>query len=379
MMNGIQDMRAIAGQLGFATLLTLFLAGLFVYVMTRNYRLMIAEEFQPDLIDGEKLLDRLNVTGRLTSTQTIVTDRRILQLHLGWLFSRRRVFAIAWVDVHSVMFRRSVAWLAILLAAITSGRINPAAFLLLLWGLESRVYAIVFETPFALMPWTHIRVASGNRGALSDFSRCYRRAHAIWVQMRCEKVPAISVSAPAATTNHETDFALGRRVWVFLLGIIACAFLQRFAEGQVSFDSMLFGPIYLAAPVAAARLNRRDGRWVALLGVVGILTVKFPSIGLWGILASKGGMPYIAEYFGVLLTFLIMSEAASAISRMGQPSLSAFATLLWIPYVFIHMPGAALDLGLIARATAAVGVASLAAILASSMVLDDSVETAPRK
>jgi hypothetical protein len=64
---------------------------------------------------------------------------------------------------------------------------------------------------------------------------------------------------------------------------------------------------------------------------------------------------------------------------MGQPSLSAFATLLWIPYVFIHMPGAALDLGLIARATAAVGVASLAAILASSMVLDDSVETAPRK
>ncbi len=373
MKNPIQAIAAFAGQLGIEALFTLFLVGLFVYVMTRNYRRMIREEFRPNLLEGEKLLDRLDVTGLITSTRTIFTDRRVLQLYLGWFFSRRKVFSIAWVDTHSVVFKRSVAWLAFILAAFISGRINPITFLLILWGLDSRAYAIVFETPFALMPWTRVRVASRNRAALPEFARFYQRAHAVWAQMRGEMTPATTVSGPEAIVIQETDFALGKTVWVSILVVMACAFIQRIAEGNVGFDSFAFGPIYLATPVAAARFSRRDGFWVALLGFVGILTVKFPLVGLSGVLANDGGMPYFAQYIGVLVTLLLMSEASSAIARFGRPSLSAFAALLWIPYVALHMPTAASDLGLYARAIAAVGVALLAAVLAPWMARETAV------
>lgn len=363
----IEAITALAGQVGLAILFALFFGALFVYVMTRNYRRMIREAFQPDLLDGEKAIDKLDVTGLVVSTRTIVTDRRVLQVNLGWLFSRRKMFAIAWVDAHSVVFRRSVIWLVLVLGALLAGRVNPVAFLLVLWGLDSRVYTIVFETPFALMPWTRVRVRSRDRAALPEFARFYRKADAIWAGVRTDKTLALAVPMSEAFATQEADFALGKTVWVSVLVVMACAFLQRIAEGHIGFDSMAFGPIYLAAPVAAARFTRRDGFWVALLGFVGMLTVKFPSSGLSGALVNEGGMPHFAQYVGVLVTLLLMSEASSAIARFGRPSLSAFTALLWIPYVALQMPTVAMDLGLYSRAVAAVGVALLAAILASWM------------
>ncbi len=376
MMNPIQTLATLAGQLGLASLFTLFFAGLFVYVMTRNYRRMIREEFRPHLLEGEKVEDKINVTGAISATRTVLTDRRVLQLNLSWLFSRRKAFAIAWVDTHSVTFKRSVVWIALVLAALASGRFNPAAFLLVLWGIDSTSYTIVFATPFAQMPLTRVRIGSYERAALPEFARFYRSGQALWARFRGERTLATLDETRGPVVAEASDFRLGGIVWVSVLVVMAAAMVQRVVETHVGFDSIAFGAVFLAAPVAAARVSRRDGRWVALLCFVGLLTVKYPLTGLAGYFGNDGGMPYFAQYVGVLLTLLIASEASAAITRAGRPALSPLAALVWIPYVAIHMPSVALDLGLYARAVAAVGVAALAAVLAS--VLRDRAPRALR-
>lgn len=370
MNSPIQMFAAAAGQLGLALLFAMFLGGLFVYVMTRNYRRMIHDVFRPDLLEEEKPLDRLDVTGFFVSTRTILTNRRVLQLYLRWFLSRRKLFAVALADVHSVASKRSVAWLLLILAAFLAGGVNPAAFLLFLWGLEAKVYTILFDTPFALMPWTRVTVKTGDRALLADFARFYRNAQATWARIRTEKALAASTPPAGAIVDQETDFVLGKTVWVSIVFLMACGVLQRITGAHVGFDDFVFGPVYLAVPVVVARFSRRDGFWVALLGFVGVLTVKFPSSGLTGLAINDGGVPHFTQYFGVLVTLLLVSEASSAITRFVSPSLSAIAALLWLPYVALHMPSVALDAGLYARALMAVGLSAAGGFLAPWMASD---------
>jgi hypothetical protein len=359
MKNPLQLLAELAGQYGIAAVFVAIFAGLFVYVMSRNYRQMIREPFSPQLLDGEKLLDRLDVTGLVTSSRTIATDRRVIHRSLWWLFSRRRAVAVAWSDVHSVRIRRTAGWLAVLVAAWLAGDANPVAFLLLLWGMDARIHTIVCETPFSFMPWTRATIRSFDRAALTEFTRFYQSVHEIWVRVRVAKEMPAGLREPLVSTAGDTDFSLGRGVWSAVLLAMAAAFAQRAVEGHVSFDSLIFGPIYLAMPIVAARGSRRDGLWVAFLSLVGLLTVKLPSTGLAGLLANDGGIPHFVQYGGILITLLAMSEASAWLVRSGRTALSGVAALLWIPYVALHMPTAAFDLGLLARSIAVAAVATV--------------------
>ena len=279
------ELAAILARLALSPVFLLFLTALFVVVMTRNYRRSRFEVAHPELTEGEQVLDEVEVAGPFVTTRTLLTNRRVLQQRVSWLFSARRQLSIAFEDVHSVVSRRHAKRWLFLAALVCIGLLNPLALVLLLWGLEAKSYSILFDTPFAQMPRTRLKVKTSKRWQLSAIDRFYRNAHAIWARVRGEK----TLAAPQVHAGQavDTDFAWGRPVWVYLGLFLLLGTLQRLTQRHLSFDDYLYGPLYLAIPLAVARRSQRDALWTALLGPVALLTVKIPDHRLrWAVRAG---------------------------------------------------------------------------------------------
>ncbi len=350
---------ALLRQFAVGPALLAFLLIVFIYVMTWNYRRLRRERLTPDLLEGEKGVDQLDVDFGLARWQTVLTNRRALQLRLSWFLSKRRQLAVALLDVHSVVWRRYTNWVLIAVGLYFAGTFNPLALLLVVWGLECKIYSVRFQTPFAQMPWTRVVVTTFRRKQLSEFVRFYRSAQALWARIRTEKELADSSTRIGTVAEQDTDFAWGRPIWVYIWFLLACGLMQRIVEPHLSFDDYFFSPIYLGLPVAVAQRSRRDAVWTAIFGVTALLTMKFPSSGLTGFLVGDGRSPYFEQYVLVMVTLVVMALIASAIAQYLHPSLAFLAVIVWLGFVGFHMPTVFFDYALYAKVALAMATAIL--------------------
>jgi len=363
MSNLYRSLEALFRGLGLGWMLLAFAAAVFVYVMTRNYLRLRREKLSPDLLEGEKALDELKVDGLLTRTHTLLTSRRVLQLHLSWFLSRRKQFAVSHRDLRSVIWRRQTNWYLLIAAFLFLGSLNPLALLLFLLAVEAKIYSIRFVTPVNEMPWIRMGTWSFLRKQLTDFTRFFRNAQATWAHVRSEKAVGEPTAQAVTATEADTDFLWGRPVWVYVLFLLIMGIVQRYAEPHLSFDDYVFAPVYLGLPVAVAQRSRRDGVWAAILGVVALITIKFSSAGFLISLTGDGGRPLREQYLLVMVTLVLMVLVASAIAKMVHPSLAFLAVLLWLGFVWVNAPTVFFDLGLYAKVALAMAAAILLAWL----------------
>lgn len=361
MSNLFSSLDAMIRGIGLQWAFVVFAALVFIYVMTMNYLRLRHEKFSPDLLEGEKTLDELKVTGLLAQTHTLLTNRRVLQLRLSWFLSRRKQFAVSLRDLRSVTWQRRTNWYLFIAAFLFLGTLNPLALLLFLFALGAKIYSVRFVSPVNEMPWIRMGTRSFLRKQLMECARFFRNAQATWAQVRSEKAAGEPTAQAVTTPEADTDFLWGWPVWVYVLFLLVLGVVQRYVEPHLSFDDYVFTPVYLGLPVAVAQRNRRDGVWAAILGVVALITVKFPSSGFLFGLSNDGSKPFVTQYVLVLVTVALMALLAGLMAEKIHPLLAFPAVLLWLAFVGLHMPTVFFDLSLYAKVALAMAAAILLA------------------
>jgi hypothetical protein len=340
-------------------MLLAFLVAVFIYVMTRNYLRLRCEKFTPDLLEGEKALDDLKVDGLLKRTHTVLTNRRVLQLRLSWFLSRRKQFAVSLRDLRSVAWQRRANWYLLLAAFLCLGGLNPLALLLFLLAMEAKMYSVRFVAPVNEMPWIQMGTRSFLRRRLMDFTRFFRNAQATWAHVRSERAVGEPTAQAVTAPETDTDFLWGRPVWVYVLLFLVLGIVQRFVEPHLSFDDYVFTPLYLGLPVAVAQRSLRDAVWAAIVGVVALITVKFPNFALLLPPVGDGRSPLVEQYVLVLVAATVAALIAGVVARRMYPALSFLVVFLWLGFAGLHMPNVFFDLGLYAKVALAMAAAIL--------------------
>jgi hypothetical protein len=336
-----------------------FGVGLFVYVMSRNFALLRRERPPLELDDGEREVDRISVEWPLLRTHTFLTSRRVVQARNSWFVSKRMNKAISLDDVHSIVWRRYTNWFLLALAIFFLNSVNPAAFLLLLFGLQSKIYSVRFATPFAQMPYTRIVVTTPARWQLAAMHRFHERARDIWSRTIVEKRLATAAvgmgalvpesSAVPSPPIVESDFAWGSTLLFYVCAVMTFAIVQRMRGPHVTFDDYVFGPVYIGMVAGVAGSRRRDALWLALLAIVSLFTIKFP-----GTVPADGGSPLFEEY-AIVVGALLLVAVASNLLGILHPLFSPFGALLWAVVPVLTATGVVVDFALFARLLLAIG------------------------
>ena len=297
---------------------------LFCVVMTINFRRLRRETFLPEWLEGEVQLEEIEVTHWWSRVWLRLTNKRIIQVRLSWLFSRRKIFGITLDDIHSVTWRRYTNWFLILLGIWLFGRTNPIALLVLMWGLESRILYIGFNTPLAQMPFPRARatVTSFRRRQFNELATFYKKAQLYLAQVRIQKQLPVPRNV-SFIPEEDKDFSWGLPVWVFVALWLVVALGQRTLGNHVTLEGF-WGGLLLGLPVAAAVQSLRSGVWSGILGASALVAVKFPgSIGLI-VLASggDGGTPNLWQYVVLVVAaagIAVVAHGLSGISNGGFP------------------------------------------------------------
>jgi hypothetical protein len=312
---------------------------LFCIVMTINFRRLRHERFLPEWLEGEIQLEEIEVTHWWSRVWLRLTNRRIVQVRLSWFLSRRKIFGIALDDIHSVTWRRYTNWILVLIAFYLFGRSNPIALLILMWGLESKILSIGFNTPLAQMPFPRARASatSFRRRQFTELATFYKKAQLHLAQVRSQKQLPVSRDVNFIP-EQDKDFRWGIPVWVFVAMWLVIALGQRTIGTHVNLDGF-WGGLLLGLPVAAAIQSLRSGVWSGVLGVCALVAVKFPgSIGLW-LFDSKGdgGYPNLWQYVLLVAAAALIPLAAYGLSRIN--AIVAYAApLLWLlPFALMRV------------------------------------------
>jgi len=335
-----------------------FLVLLFIVIMTLNYRHLRHETFPVEWLPGEEQKEEMALGGLGRRSHTRLSDRRVLQLRLNWFLSRRKHYALALADVHSVTWRRYTNFWLLLVGAYFVGTLNPPALLLFLLGLEAKIYSLRFGTPFAQMPATWMTVHSFRRKQFQQLLQFYRRAQLQWSRVRTKNEAA--PAPPPGPIGPDNDFFWGVPLWSYVGFFLVLSVVQRFLGRHVSFDDYLFTPLYLGVILAVAHRSRRDAIWAALLGGVALLTVKFPGnlpvLGLpWG---TDGASPDFFQYLLVLAALVAMAVTASVIAKEVHALAGSLALIVWLAFVATQGLYLPMDLGLYVKCALAVAVAT---------------------
>jgi len=328
-------------------------------VMTLNYRQLKNLQFVPEWLEGETQLEELELPMWWMRTITRLSNRRILQVRLNWFFTKRKVHAVALDDVLSVVWHRTTNWLLLAIGLWLVGKANPIALLVILLGLESKILSIRFNTPFAQMLWTKVVVVSFYRRHHDALARFYRKAQLHWTQVRTQKQLPVPRTTPLQP-DPDRDFRWGPSVWTFVGLWMLLGLVQRLCRFHITFDDYVIAPALLGLPVAAALRNRRDALYSAVVGLTGLLTVKFPQlISFYGIsLDADGRSPDFGQYFGAICLVVIVASVAAGLARI-TPALGLAAPLLWIGFVAVFNPVQTSDTSFYAKCALAVAAAVL--------------------
>ena len=341
---------------------------LFCVIMTINFRRLRHETFLPEWLEGEVQLEEIEVSHWWSRVWLRLTNKRIIQVRLSWLFSRRKIFGIALDDIHSVTWRRYSNWFLILLGIWLFGRSNPVALLVLMWGLESKILSIGFNTPLAQMPFPRARasVTSFRRLQFNELATFYKKAQLYLAQVRVQKQLPVSRNV-SFIPEEDKDFSWGLPVWVFVAMWLAIALGERTFGTHVTLEG-IWGGLLLGLPVAAAVQSLRSGIWSGILGASALVAVKVPgSIGLV-VLASgaDGGSPNLWQYVVLVAAAAVIAYAAYGLSRLN-PIAAFLAPLLWLLPIAIMQPGSLGEVRTYATCFIAIASAAAFSILAATV------------
>jgi hypothetical protein len=348
------------------TVLFVFLAiVLFCVIMTINFRRLRHETFLPEWLEGEVQLEEIAVSHWWSRVWLRLTNKRIVQVRLSWLFSRRKIFGITLDDIHSVTWRRYTNWFLILLGILLFGRTNPIALLVLMWGLESKILSIGFNTPLAQMPFprTHATITSFRRRQFNEMATFYKKAQLYLARVRTQKQLPVQ-SNVSFIPEQDKDFSWGVPVWIFVAMWLVIALGQRTLGNHVTLEG-LWGGILLGLPVAAAIQSLRSGVWTGILGASALVAVKFPgSVGLI-VLASggDGGSPNLWQYVVLVVGAAVIAAVAYALSRI-HPMVAFLAPLLWLLPIGMMQPTSLAEMRTYALCLIAIASAATFSILA---------------
>lgn len=351
------------------TALFLFLAIVtFCVVMTSNFRRLRHETFLPEWLEGEVQLEEIEVSHWWSRVWLRLTNKRIIQVRLSWFFSRRIIFGIALDDIHSVTWRRYTNWLLILIGIWLFGRTNPIALLVLMWGLESRILHIGFNTPLAQMPLPRARasITSFQRRQFNELATFYKKAQLYLAQVRTQKQLPVSRDV-SFMPEEDKDFSWGLPVWIFVTIWLVVALGQRTFDTHVTLEG-LCGGVVLGLPVAAAMLSLRSGVWTGVLGASALVAVKFPgSLGLV-VLDSKGdgGIPNLWQYVLLVAGAALIAAAAYGLSQI-HPMAAFITPVLWLIPIALMQPSSLSDIGTYATCLIAIASAAAFSILAGTL------------
>jgi hypothetical protein len=351
------------------TVLFVFLAiVLFCVIMTINFRRLRHETFLPEWLEGEVQLEEIAVSHWWSRVWLRLTNKRIVQVRLSWLFSRRKIFGITLDDIHSVTWRRYTNWFLILLGILLFGRTNPIALLVLMWGLESKILSIGFNTPLAQMPFprTHATITSFRRRQFNEMATFYKKAQLYLAQVRTQKQLPVQ-SNVSFIPEQDKDFSWGVPVWIFVAMWLVIAIGQRTLGNHVTLEG-LWGGILLGLPVAAAVQSLRSGVWTGILGASALIAVKFPgSLGLI-VLASggDGGSPNLWQYVVLVVGASVIAAVAYGLSRV-HPMAAFLAPLLWLLPIAMMQPTSLAEMRTYATCLIAIASAATFSILAGAV------------
>lgn len=338
---------------------------LFCVIMTINFRRLRHETFLPEWLEGEVQLEEISVSHWWSRVWLRLTNKRIIQVRLSWFFSRRKVFGITLDDIHSVTWRRYTNWLLILIGIWLFGRTNPIALLVLMWGLESKVLSISFNTPLAQMPFPRTRamITSFRRGQFNELSTFYKKAQLYLAQVRSQKAMPVSRDV-SFIPEEDKDFFWGLPVWIFVALWLVVALGQRTFGSHVTLEG-LWGGLLLGLPVAAAAQSLRSGIWTGILGAAALVAVKFPgSTGLLFFASSNdGNIPNLWQYIVLVVAAGVIAAAAYGFSRV-HPLATFAAPLLWLLPIAMMQPAAFVQMNTYATCFIAIASAALFSILA---------------
>jgi hypothetical protein len=351
------------------TVLFVFLAiVLFCVIMTINFRRLRHETFLPEWLEGEVQLEEIAVSHWWSRVWLRLTNKRIVQVRLSWLFSRRKIFGIALDDIHSVTWRRYTNWILILLGILLFGRTNPIALVVLMWGLESKILSIRFSTPLAQMPFPRARatITSFRRRQFNEMATFYKKAQLYLARVRTQKQLPVQ-SNVSFIPEEDKDFSWGVPVWIFVAMWLVIALGQRTLGNHVTLEG-LWGGILLGLPVAAAVQSLRSGVWTGILGASALIAVKFPgSLGLI-VLASggDGGSPNLWQYVVLVVGASVIAAVAYGLSRV-HPMAAFLAPLLWLLPIAMMQPTSLAEMRTYATCLIAIASAATFSILAGAV------------
>ncbi len=341
---------------------------LFCIVMTINFRRLRDETFLPEWLEGEVPLEEVKVLHWWSRVWLRLTNKRIIQVRVSWLFSRRKIFGIALDDIHSATWNRYVNWLLILVGIWLFRYTNPIALLVLMWGLESRILNIQFNAPLARMPFPRVRatLTSFRRRQFNELAVFYKKAQLYLAQVRTQKqlpVPRDIRFMP----EEDKDFSWGRPVWLLIAAWMIITLGQRTLGSHVTLEG-LWGGVLLGLPVAAAAKSLRNGVWSGLLGAAALTAVKFPgSIGLLFLDKSgDGGSPNLWQYAVLVAGAVVVALVAYGLSQVQK--LAAFvAPLLWLLFIAMMRPAAVGEVSTYVTCFVAIASAAVFSLLVDSV------------
>jgi len=340
----------------------------FCVIMTINFRRLRQERFLPEWLEGEVQLEEIEVSHWWSRVWLRLTNKRIIQVRLSWLFSRRKIFGVALDDIHSATWRRYINWFLILLGVLLFGRSNPAALFVLMWGLESRILSIRFNAPLAQMalPRARASITSFSRRQFSELATFYKKAQLHLAQVRTQKQLPVP-SSVKFVPEVDKDFAWGRVVWLFVALWLIIALGQRTLGGHVTLEGF-WAALLLGLPVAAAARNLRSGVWSGLLGASVFIAVKLP--GSYGLIlldsGNDGGNPNLWQYVVLVLGAVFIAAVAFGLSRMHP--LAAFAApLLWLLPMALIQPSLLGEMSTYATCSIAIASAAAFSIVADAL------------
>lgn len=351
---------------------------LFCVIMTINFRRLRHETFLPEWLEGEVQLEEIEVSHWWSRVWLRLTNKRIVQVRLSWLFSRRKVFGIALDDIHSVTWRRYTNWFLILLGIWLFGRSNPVALLVLMWGLESKILSIGFNTPLAQMPFPRARasVTSFRRRQFNELATFYKKAQLYLAQVRVQKQIPVPRNV-SFIPEEDKDFSWGLPVWVFVAVWLAIALGERTFGSHVTLEGF-WGGLLLGLPVAAALQSLRSGVWSGILGASALVAVKVPgSIGLVFLASgADGGSPNLWQYVVLVVAAAVIAYAAYGLSCL-HPMAAFLAPLLWLLPIAIMQHGSLGEMRTYATCFIAIASAAAFSLLAGAVAgqMTPSAET----
>lgn len=337
-------------------LILALLAFIVLHVFTANFLRLRRRLPQADLLPGERQLDELTHHGLLATSRMVLTDRRVVIQRLRWPFTSVGQEAVALGDVFAVRWHSGLNLLLLLAAALCIRVAHPLALLLLMLAVESTICSVRVVASFSSLPFSRPGMVAFGRRFLPGFHRFFRSARLAWSAVRAAPAGAPRLPAHAAAPSAEDaelgGFRWGGAIWVGTLVVLVAAMLQRIGGDAVSYDHLVWAPLYLGIPMGLAKRSLRDGVWMAMLSVVAVLAVKFPT----PMLAEGQALP--RQLLVIFLAVFVMAILAGLLARRFLPLAALLPLMLWPVVVVVDGGMSALDLRAVAITVLAMAVAA---------------------